>query len=392
MITLDDALGRLEESVGCLPSEEVRVEKGGGRVLREDLHARSRSPVEPIAAMDGYAVNASAVADGVPLKVVGQAAAGGTERLRIEFAQAVRIFTGGMIPHGSDCVVMQEYARCVDGYVRFAEGHGPARHIREAGSDFVEGVRLVAAGTRLGPRQMVLCSAADVSQITVTRAARIGILATGDELAAPGTAQDRTGAIPESTSLAIAEMATLYGGNVVERIILGDDFNALRRAARKLVEHSDLLIILGGASVGERDLAKELLRPFGLKWLFDKVAIKPGKPVWSGVVGETVVLGLPGNPSSALVTARLLLPPILELLHGATPALQWRPLPVAASLPRIGNRETFLRARWSNAGLVPLDDQSSGSQLALGQADYLIRCAADQDQRASGTIVPALLF
>ena len=192
MITLDDALGRLEESVGCLPSEEVRVEKGGGRVLREDLHARSRSPVEPIAAMDGYAVNASAVADGVPLKVVGQAAAGGTERLRIEFAQAVRIFTGGMIPHGSDCVVMQEYARCVDGYVRFAEGHGPARHIREAGSDFVEGVRLVAAGTRLGPRQMVLCSAADVSQITVTRAARIGILATGDELAAPGTAQDRT--------------------------------------------------------------------------------------------------------------------------------------------------------------------------------------------------------
>ena len=392
MIGYDEALGLIPGAFAPLPAETIAIANAFGRTLREDLHARSDAPAAPVSAMDGYAVRAADVAEDIPLAIVAEAAAGGAERLTIAPGEAARIFTGAMVPHGADLVIMQEYAQVASDGVRFAEGHGPARHIREAGSDFAKGALLVAAGTMIDARRMMLCAAADVGQLAVAEQARVAILATGDELAAPGTAHRRAGAIPETSSLAIAGLVAQSGGRVVRREIRADDLASLSDLASELVAEADLLIVIGGASVGDRDLAKPMLDALGLELIFSRIAIKPGKPVWCGRVGRTAVLGLPGNPTSAMVTARLFLPHVLGQLHGAAIVDEWHMLPLAAELPATDGRETFVRAAWQDDGLAPVANQASGAQLALGSAEYLIRCPAHQPALPTGTKVRALRF
>jgi molybdopterin molybdotransferase len=220
------------------------------------------------------------------------------------------------------------------------------------------------------------------------------ILSTGDELAQPGTARARADAIPESVSFGVAALARQWGGECIGRARLRDDLAAMENAAREAVEQADLVVVTGGASVGEKDLARAMFEPLGLELAFSKVSIKPGKPVWLGRVGDKLILGLPGNPTSALVTARLFLAPLLAGLTGRPidEALSWRSVPLASSLGPCGTRETFHRARSVKGEADVIAFQDSSAQKALASADILVRQRADSPALEPGTEVEVLDF
>ena len=220
------------------------------------------------------------------------------------------------------------------------------------------------------------------------------ILSTGDELAPPGTASERVGAIPESVSLGVAALANEWGAVVTSRQRLRDDLATMEQTAAEVTALADVVVVTGGASVGERDFAKTMFVPGDLELIFSKVSIKPGKPVWLGRAGKTLVMGLPGNPTSALVTARLLLAPLLAGLSGRDPqdALRWRTAALATTLRACGPRETFHRARSTGQAVEVLGFQDSSAQKALAEADVLVRQRADTPEMPQGAQVDTLEF
>lgn len=394
MIDFDEAQRLIAAEVQPLGSEHIPIGEASDRILAEPLFARSDTPRKAVAAMDGYAVIDASTRAGEPLQLIGESRAGAGFAGRVEAGQTVRIFTGAPMPDGGDRCIMQEYARRDGDYVQFAEGYGPGWHVRNAGSDFRQGDLLLDAGTRLGPRAMVAAAAADVADVAVGLRPRVAIIGTGDELQPPGTAWQQPDAIPDSVTFGVAAMVTDAGGVVMDRQTGVDDLAALETLAGRALDMVDLVIITGGASVGERDFAKAMFAPHGLQLLFEKVAIKPGKPIWIGRAKGRWVLGLPGNPTSAMVTARLFLLPLVARLQGQSidEVLRWRTLPLAAPIAATGRRETFVRARWDDEGLVPISNQDSGTQAAMVSADWLIRCEAGQDPLALGQAVRALAF
>lgn len=393
-VSFDDALGRIADTAMPLGSERVPLADAGGRVLAEPLCARHASPRQAVAAMDGYAVNNALTQAGMRLRVIGEAFAGCGFAGSVGTGEAVRIFTGAAMPEGTDRCIMQEHARRSGDMVWFEEGYGPGWHVRGAGSDFAAGTLLLPAGARLGPRAVVAAAAADIGSVAVARRPRVAIIGTGDELAEPGTAHARLDAIPDSVTPGVAAMAQAAGAMVVSRQIGADCLAGLARMADAALDAADVVIVTGGASAGERDLAKPMFAAAGLDLLFARVAIKPGQPVWLGRAQGKWVLGLPGNPTSAMVTARLFLLPLLARLLGqaASDAVCWRQMPLAAALPPTGGRETFVRARWDAAGLAPLGDQQSGAQASLAAADWLIRCPPGAPGAAAGDMVTAIMF
>lgn len=395
MITFDEAIRLIATEVAPLGNECVALNEAAGRVLATDLIARLDSPRSAVSAMDGYAVrNADVPGVGARLTLVGESFAGDSHPQPLKAGKAMRIFTGAPLPPGADRVIMQENIERDGDSVIIARDYGPGWHVRAEASDFAAGSVLLRRGQRLGPRVMVTAAAADAAEVDVSCSPRVTIIGTGDELAPPGSAHLRPGAIPESVTFGIAALVKQWGGSVVDVKRGGDDLGVLEALAADALAHADLVIVTGGASVGEKDFAKTMFAPLGLDLLFAKVAIKPGKPVWLGRAGGKWVLGLPGNPTSALVTARLLLNPLLAALQGQlSPApLVWRRLPLAAPLKATGDRETFVRARWDAEGLTPLGNQESGAQAALAEADWLIRCLPGQAALDAGALVHALSF
>lgn len=392
MISFDEAAALVARRVHRLGVETIALGDAAGRTLAADLVARTASPRHAVSAMDGYAVAASGLGQGETLKVIGESRAGAGFAGRVREGEAVRIFTGARVPEGADCVVMQEHAKREGDAIRFAPGWGPATHVRAAGSDFVEGEVLVPAGTRLNARAMVAAAAADRAEVVVALRPRVAILATGDELAAPGTAHAIADAIPESVSHGVAALVVEAGGRIVSHRSGVDNLAALSAMGSEALEAADIVVVTGGASVGDRDFAKPAFAAHGLEAIFERVAIKPGKPVWLGTARGRLVLGLPGNPTSAMVTAALFLRPILARMQGAEGAHRWRRLRLAGAIPATGDRETFLRARWDTEGLVALGNQDSGVQGGLLGADWLVRCPAGQPALAPGSTIEALAF
>ena len=306
----------------------------------------------------------------------------------------MRIFTGAALPQGADCVVMQEYAERDGERVRFGEGYGPARHVRSAGSDFRSGDLLLGKGTRLTAGAMVSAAAADLAELQVHRRPHVAIIATGDELAAPGTALAIPEALPESASYGVAALCEAMGGEVVLRLRGRDRLEELEQMAQQALAAADCVVVTGGASVGDHDLAQPMFAKTGMEPVFAKVAIKPGKPVWLARAQGRMVMGLPGNPGSAMVTARLFLRPLLAAMQGGEIAreLGFVPMPLAAPLGATGDRETFHRAFAGPDGLTPVGNQESGAQAPLAIADWLIRRRADATACAAGDMVSALRF
>ena len=390
MISFDEAVRRVAEVARPLGREWVPIADAAGRVLAAPVVAGIDSPPADGSAMDGYAVRDADLPGS--LRLIGESFAGGGFGGALAPGTCVRIFTGAPVPAGADRVVVQEVAVRDGDRVTIADLPGPARHIRMRGSDFRAGDVLLEAGRRLDPRALVAATGADLAEVETWRRPTVLVLATGDELASPGEARDRPGAIPDSVSAGVAALAELWGGRTLGTRRLADDLPAMERAAGEALEQADLLVVTGGASVGEKDHAKAMLAPHGLDLVFSRVAIKPGKPAWLGRAGGRLVLGLPGNPTSAMVTARLLLAPLVAGLAGRGGALEWRSLPLAEPLPACGDRETFHRARLTEAGAVPLANQDSSAQRALAEADLLLRSRPDDPPRPAGQEVEALDF
>jgi molybdopterin molybdotransferase len=395
MISFDEAVELVRSVAEPVGTETIALTDAAGRVLAVPVAARIDSPRSDVSAMDGYAMRDSDVANfPVELEMVGESFAGAGWNGTVGAGTCARIFTGAPLPTGANRVIIQENVRRDGDKVIIDEFPGAARHIRKRGSDFETGEELLPVGRLLDPRAIVAAAAADVAEVHVYRLPRLHILSTGDELAEPGTALTRTDAIPESVSFGVAALAEQWGARCVARTRLRDDLTAMRRAAESAIGDADVVVVTGGASVGEKDFAKPMFEPLGLELVFSKVAIKPGKPVWVGKVRGTLVIGLPGNPTSALVTARLFLAPLLAGLGGrpTEAALRWRTLPLATALEPCGSRETFHRARLTDGTAEILSFQDSSAQKALAQADLLVRQRVNSPAIERGAEVEVLDF
>ncbi|HYZ61978.1 MAG TPA: molybdopterin molybdotransferase MoeA [Acetobacteraceae bacterium] len=393
MISFDEAVALVCETARPLGRETVPLAQAHGRVLARDVIAQVSSPPADSSAMDGYALRERGLATlPAAFRIVGESFPGRGFTGRVEPGTAVRIFTGAPVPAGADRVVIQENVRR-EGDVAIVDEAGSGPNIRLAGSDFAAGEVLVDAGALLGPRALVAAAAADLSEVEVWRRPRLRLLATGDELAEPGTVRARPEAIPESVSFGVMALAREWGAEPLGRLRMADDLALMQPEARAALEDADLVVVTGGASVGERDFARAM---FGeaLELVFSKVAMKPGKPVWLGRIGEVLVMGLPGNPTSALVTARLLLAPLLMGLTGGEPrlALGWQTARLLEPIGPAGDRETFSRGVWDGDGVrLPLN-QDSGAQKTLAKAEILVRRPAGEQSFGAGDTVQVISF
>lgn len=395
MIGFDEAILVVRDTAQPAGTELVAIEKAHCRTLAEPVFARVDSPPADVSAMDGYAVHDSDLLE-LParLRVIGKSFAGSGFQGSMPPGCTVRIFTGAPVPTGANRIIIQEVVQREDDHAVIEEHQGASRHIRTQGSDFRQGDQLIKAGTLLGYRQLVAAAGADMDKLTVFRRPTVAILSTGDELVPPGTALETPGTIPESVSFGVAALVKDWGGTAVERIRLPDELDAMKQTVAEVVGRADLVIVTGGASVGEKDFAKAMFEDQGLQLLFSKVAIKPGKPVWLGKAAGALVLGLPGNPTSALVTARLFLAPLIAGLSGldAGAALRWRREKLCDPLPACGDRETFVRARSGTAGVQLLSNQDSSAQRMLVDATLLIRRQAGEPAAHEGDAVEVIDF
>lgn len=395
MIDFDAATALILSEARPLEAEMVTMEAAGERILAADLKARGDAPRTAVSAMDGYAVRDADLAT-LParLPIAEVAFAGRVDVPTLPPRSCARVFTGGPVPRGADRIVVQEIVGRDGDDALFETRPGEGRHVRAAGSDFRAGEVLLPAGTVLGFRAMVAAAAADIATLSVVRRPRVVILGTGDELAEPGQALETPGSIPESVSFGVAALARQYGAEVMARRRLADTPETLEAAARQALDEADLVVVTGGASVGEKDFARAMFTPFGLELIFSKVAIKPGKPVWFGRAKGKWIIGLPGNPTSAIVTARLFLAPLIAGLAGrdAAAMLDWRDAILTTPLKPCGDRETFERGRRVDGGTAILNTQDSGSQKALAIADVLIRRRPGAPGLAAGDTASILDF
>lgn len=395
MISFDEAVALASGVARPLGTEIVALADARRRILAEAVVAQVSAPPADVSAMDGYAVrDADLAALPARLRTVGESFAGVGYGRMLGAGDCVRIFTGAPVPAGADRVVVQEVVRREGGFAIFEDGPGPARHIRRQGSDFARGEVLLEAGRLLGPRQIVAAAAADVGEVTVWRRPRLRVLSTGDELAAPGTARKRRGSIPESLSFGVAALAQDWGAEVVGSSRLADRLGDMETAAAFALQDADVVVVTGGASVGEKDFARQMFAGEGLELVFSKVSIKPGKPVWLGTARGRIVLGLPGNPTSAMVTARLFLAPLLAAMTGRDPAsaLAWRETALIQPVGPVGPRETFARGVSNGNGVRILADQDSSAQKTLAECDVLVRLPPGPGGIDAGETVAMLDF
>jgi molybdopterin molybdotransferase len=393
MISFDEAIELIRSVARPLGTERVALDQAGGRVLAAPVVARIDSPRSDVSSMDGYAVRNEDL-DGFPvsLKIVGESFAGVPWQGIIETGTCARIFTGGAVPAGADRIVIQENVQREGDFAIISEVPGAQQYIRRRGGDFETGDVLLSDGRLLDERAIVAAAAADLADVEVYRRPRIQVFSTGDELAEPGTARDRPDAIPDSVSLGVTMLSERWGAVCVGRDRLRDDLSSMQQTAKTALERADLIVVTGGASVGERDFAKAMFEPAGLSLIFSKLAIKPGKPAWFGRVGEKFAVGLPGNPTSALVTGRLLLAPLIAGLVGRSvdSPLQWTSVGLATALPNCDARETFHRACLRDGRAEVLPFQESSAQRALADADILVRQKANSPAIPAGEIVEVL--
>ena len=349
LLPVADALARVLESArDALPAEMVPLAEARGRTLAQDVAALRTQPPFPASAMDGYAVRAADIAS-VPakLKVIGESAAGRRFKGALAPGEAVRIFTGAPVPDGADTILIQENTRAEDGIVIALESEMQGRYVRRAGLDFSAGDILLHKGRRLGPPELALAAAMNHPALPVTRKPRVALLATGDELVRPGE-EAGPDQIVASNTFAVRAYAENAGADVIDLGIAGDRFEDIERAIRRARDMgADVLVTLGGASVGDHDLVQTALSREGMELGFWRIAMRPGKPLMHGRIGDMRILGLPGNPVSAIVCGYLFLVPLVRALSGDPQAGEDRSeLAVLASdLPENDSRQDYMRAR-----------------------------------------------
>ena len=399
-LSVDDALARILDAVEPMPRETVAIEAAHRRTLAGPLAALLTQPPFDASAMDGYAVRGADVLHlPATLDVIGTAAAGHPFGGTVAAGQAVRIFTGAPVPAGADAIVIQENAtqeRTARGSARVTvrEGTPDKSNIRVRGFDFREGEVLLREGRRIGPRELALAAAMGHGSVPVHRQPRVAILSTGDELVAPGK-RPGPGQIISSNHLGIAALAEASGAEIMLLGIAHDTRESLQEHIGR-AEGCDVLVTIGGASVGDHDLVGPVLETRGMALSFWKIAMRPGKPLMYGRLGAMRVLGLPGNPVSSLVCTRVFLVPLLRALLGG-PAQADRPVEAraAVALEANGPRQHYMRATSKPGGdglvlVTPVRSQDSSLLAPLAEADCLLVRPAHAPAVAAGGPVPIL--
>ena len=379
LMPVSDALAAVLAGVEPLPEEKASLDEAYHRVLARDVAARRTQPPQAMSAMDGYAVRAvDAAAVDSRLTVVGEVAAGRPFAGTVGAGEAVRIFTGGVIPDGADAVVIQEDTIADGKSVTIKEAAIAGRHIRPAGVDFREGDVLLRKGTRLTDRDLALAAGMNHPHLAVYRRPKVAILATGDELVMPGSTPGH-GQIVYSNGYALHALARSEGAETIDLGVAADTLAATSAGIRRARESgADILITTGGASVGDHDLVQQALRDEGISMAFWKIAMRPGKPMMNGRLGAMGVIGLPGNPVSSYVCAFLFMVPLIRALSGRSVIHHRRERAVLGrDLGANDQREDYLRARLElrddgTLVAVPVSHQDSSLLANLAAAQVLL--------------------
>src|SRR5947207_7641622 len=355
MLSVRDAHARVIAAFSPLPAETVSVADAAGRVLASAPKARLTQPPSDLSAMDGYAVRAEDVpAAPTMLRLVGQAPAGGSYDHALKPGETVRIFTGGPLPMGADAIVIQEDTKADGNQITILEAPRIGRHIRKAGLDFTAGDRPLAVGRTLTTRDVALAAAMNLPWLSVHRKPRVAILSTGDELVMPGEPVGRN-QIVSSSGIAVAALVRAWGGEPTLFDIARDDAKLIQDHIAAGAQH-DVLITLGGASVGDHDLVQAALKAQGFALDFSRIAMRPGKPLMFAAKDRARVLGLPGNPVSTMVCSLLFLKPAMDRMLGQAGDLPGtRPARLAVDVKENDQREDYVRARatrQADGGLV----------------------------------------
>lgn len=388
MITVNEALDHLFSLVTPLDTEEVPLIRAAGRVLAADAVARRDQPPFAASAMDGYAVDGSAVRPGAQFTVIGEAAAGHGFQGRVGTGQAVRIFTGAPVPDGADRIVIQEDVTREGERITLGDDLGDNTHLRSAGADFRTGDRITAPRI-LGPADIALLASMNVAHVRVTRKPQVALISTGDELVMPGEEPGPDQIIASNT---FGLKAMLDGMGAEARILpIARDTRASLEAAFDLARGADLVVTIGGASVGDHDLVGDVTESLGMQRAFYKVRMRPGKPLMAGRMGGAAMIGLPGNPVSAMVCGHVFLAPAIRAMLGlgaeSAPRLSAR---LAHDLPRGGPREHYMRADVRDGTIAPAERQDSALLSVLAGANALMIRPADDAPRKAGDVIDYL--
>jgi molybdopterin molybdotransferase len=379
LLPVDEAIARIVEGITPLAVEQVRLDDALGRTLAEPLAATRTQPPFPASAMDGFAVRAADTEDSqVRLKIIGMSAAGHSFGGTVNPGEAVRISTGAPVPAGADAILIKENADTPDDNTLVANQPALAgKHIRRPGLDFDKGDILIQPGTTIGVRQIALAAAMNHATVPVRRKPRIAILATGDELVHPG-ANPGPDQIIASNDRALAGFARQNGADPHDLGIVIDDETLIGDAIDEAISlPADILVTLGGASVGDHDLVQSALSGKGMELDFWRIAMRPGKPLMFGRLGETRILGLPGNPVSSIVCALLFLKPLIASLLGEPVSDPSEPALLGSDMKENDDRQDYIRATLSTetADLpkaTTFSQQDSSGLVVLAEADCLI--------------------
>ncbi|ESZ32132.1 gephyrin-like molybdotransferase Glp [Mesorhizobium sp. L2C067A000] len=378
LVPVAEALQRLLDGAVALPGESVALADAAGRVLAEPVVALRTQPPFNASAMDGYAARAQDVASApARLSVIGMAPAGRGFNGTVGKAEAVRIFTGAPLPEGADTIVIQENVRDLGGSrIEVTEPTAKNRNIRRLGLDFAQGDVLLEKGRVLDPAALSLAASANHPRLNVVQRPLVAIIATGDELLPPGS-EPGPDQIISSNAYGVAAVAQSVGARALDLGIAADRKEAIAALVKKAVAaKADVIVTLGGASVGDHDLVHDVLTGEGMKLDFWKLAMRPGKPLMFGRLGDIRCIGLPGNPVASLVCSQLFLKPLLAQLGGRPHRQDIRPAQLGAAMPANDLRQDYVRAvvREEAGALVatPFGIQDSSMLRMLADANGLI--------------------
>ena len=382
MISVAEALANLFALVTPLEAEEVPLRAANGRVLAAPQAARRTQPPFAASAMDGYAIDGAQVATGASFKVIGEAAAGHGFTGTVAAGEAVRIFTGAPLPNGTDHVIIQENVTREGDLITLDDSANDNSHVRPAGGDFTEG-DVMSAPRRLTPSDIALLAAMNIPSVPVVRKPVVAIIATGDELVQPGE-QPGPDQIIASNSYGLAALIEDVGATPRLLPIARDNAASLKLAF-DLAQDADLLVTIGGASVGDHDLVGDVAMDQGLDRAFYKVRMRPGKPLMAGRMGASAMVGLPGNPVSAMVCGHIFLAPMLRKMLGLGEAAAPRQIAtLAKDAPANGPREHYMRAQIADGGVTIFDRQDSSLLSVLTNANCLAVRPPNDPARAKG--------
>ncbi|MFK7868300.1 MAG: gephyrin-like molybdotransferase Glp [Roseobacter sp.] len=388
MITVDEALTLLFDLTDVMPVEHVPLRHAAGRVLAQNVHARRTQPPFDASSMDGYALRRTEVEPNAMFKVVGEAAAGHAFDGTVAPGQAVRIFTGAPLPLGLDHVVIQEDVTRRGDLITLNRDLDLKSNVRPAGVDFDEGSE-ISAPRRLKPPEIALLAAMNIATVPVFRKPVVAVIATGDELVMPGESPAPDQIIASNGFGLAAQMEA--AGATARLLPIARDNKASLKAVFELTAGADLIVTIGGASVGDHDLVGDVAADRGMEQSFYKVRMRPGKPLMAGRLHGTPMVGLPGNPVSAMVCGAIFVAPMVQAMLGlgATPATR-ETARLADPMPANGPREHYMRGTLTADGVSVAEQQDSSLLSVLSASNVLVVAAPGQPEQAPGTSVPII--